>query len=181
MLEAGDVVSISGPRSVLVEQVERVAPEVDDRELLDMPVEAVDVFVRSSEHGGKTLRELAEQPFARGIYLRKITRNLVEIPVLPETEILRGDILRIGGSSRHVEAAVAALGHADRPVEETDLAVVGAGIADRRSGRRAQPTAGAASRSACRPRAARCSPACCSAICARFIRPSATSPGRRSG
>ena len=54
---------------------------------------------------------------------------MVEIPILPETEILRGDMLRIGGSVRHVTAAVAALGHADRPVEATDLAAVGAGIA----------------------------------------------------
>jgi putative transport protein len=53
---------------------------------------------------------------------------MVEIPILPETEILRGDILTIGGSTRHVDTAVAALGHADRPVESTDIAVVGAGI-----------------------------------------------------
>jgi putative transport protein len=129
VLEAGDVVSISGPRAVLVEQVERVAPEVEDRELLEMPVEVVDVFVRSKAHSGKTLRELADESFARGIYLGRITRAQVEIPVLPGTEILRGDVLRIGGSVRHVNAAVAELGHADRPVEATDLATVGAGIA----------------------------------------------------
>ena len=88
----------------------------------------VDVFVRSKAVSGRTLRELADEPYTRGIYLRKITRNMIEIPVLPETEILRGDILTIGGSTRHVDAAVAAIGHADRPVESTDLAVVGAGI-----------------------------------------------------
>ncbi len=53
---------------------------------------------------------------------------MVEIPILPETEILRGDVLTIGGSTRHVDAAVAAIGHADRPVESTDLAVVSVGI-----------------------------------------------------
>ena len=37
----------------------------------------------------------------------KITRNMVEMPMLPETEILRGDILTVGGSTRHVDAAVA--------------------------------------------------------------------------
>jgi putative transport protein len=129
VLEPGDVASISGPRAILVEKVEPAAPEVDDRELLDMPVEKVDLFVRSRAHAGKTLREIAEEPFARGIYLGRITRNLIEIPILPETQILRGDILQIGGSRRHVEAAVAALGHADRPVEETDLAFVGIGVA----------------------------------------------------
>jgi putative transport protein len=128
VLEDGDVVSISGPRPLLVEKVDAVVPEVDDRELLDMPVTAVDVFVRNKEVNGRTLREIADLPFSRGIYLRKITRSLVEIPVLPETEVLRGDILTIGGSTGHVDAAVAALGHADRPVESTDLAVVAAGI-----------------------------------------------------
>ena len=128
VLQDGDVVSISGPRDALVEKVEAVVPEVDDRGLLDMPATMVDVFVRSKAVNGKTLRQLADEPHTRGIYLRKITRNLVEIPILPETEILRGDILTIVGSSRHVDTAAKALGHADRPVESTDLAVVSAGI-----------------------------------------------------
>jgi putative transport protein len=93
-----------------------------------MPATMVDVFVRSKDVNGKTLRQLADAPLTRGIYLRKITRNLVEIPILPETELLRGDILTIVGSTRHVETATKALGHADRPVESTDLAVVAAGI-----------------------------------------------------
>jgi putative transport protein len=128
VLEPGDVVSISGPRTALVEQVESVVPEVDDKGLLDMPVTSVDVFVRSKAVNGLTLREIADLPETRGIYLRKITRSMVEIPILPETEILRGDILTIAGSTRHVDQAVALLGHADRPVESTDLAVVSAGI-----------------------------------------------------
>jgi putative transport protein len=127
-LEPGDVVAISGPRGMLVEKVETVVPEVDDHRLLDMPVTLVDVFVRSKAVSGHTIRELADEPFTRGIYLRKITRNMIEIPVLPETEVLRGDILTIAGSTRHVNTAVAAMGHADRPTESTDLAVVGAGI-----------------------------------------------------
>jgi len=128
VLQPGDVVSISGPRQALVEKVEAVVPEVDDRELLDMPATLVDVFVRSKDVNGKTLRQLADEPLTRGIYLRKITRNLIEIPILPETEVLRGDILTIAGSTRHVDAAVRSIGHADRPVESTDLAVVAAGI-----------------------------------------------------
>ncbi len=128
VLRDGDVAAISGPRAALVEKVEAVVPEADDRELLDVPVTLVDVFVRSKDVNGKTLREIADLPLARGIYLRKITRNMIEIPVFPETEILRGDILTIAGSTRHVDTAVAALGHADRPVETTDLAVVSGGI-----------------------------------------------------
>jgi putative transport protein len=128
VLEPGDVVSISGPRALLVEKVEAVVPEVDDKGLLDMPATMVDVFVRSKAVNGRTLRELADWPAMRGIYLRKITRSMVEMPILPETEILRGDILTIVGSVSHVNTATTALGVADRPVESTDLSVVAAGI-----------------------------------------------------
>jgi putative transport protein len=128
VLQAGDIVVMSGPRAVLVDQVETTMTEVDDRALLDIPVEQVDVFVRNKAISGKTLRELADDPAARGIYLRKIMRNLVEIPILPETEILRGDVLTVQGSRAHVEAMTKTVGHADRPAETTDLKVVAAGI-----------------------------------------------------
>ena len=128
ILQDGDIVAFSGRRAVLVEKLEPVLQEVEDRELLDAPAEVLDVFVISKTASGLTLRELAEMPHARGIYLRKIMRSLVEIPILPETEVLRGDVLTIAGSQRHVEAAVKALGYADRPVEATDIAFLGAGI-----------------------------------------------------
>ena len=104
------------------------APEVDDRELLDIPVEQVDILVQRKSANDRTIRELAEMPWARGIYLRKIMRNLVEIPILPEVKILRGDILTIVGSTRHTAEAASGLGYAIRPVEATDLAVVCAAI-----------------------------------------------------
>ncbi len=77
---------------------------------------------------GKTLRELADEPFARGVYLKKITRQMVELPILPESEILRGDILTLGGAVNHVNAAVDALGVPDHPLDSTDLMTVAGGI-----------------------------------------------------
>jgi putative transport protein len=128
VLQAGDVAVISGPRDFLVEQLDTKLAEVTDRELLDLSVEKVDVLVRNKAYSNKTISELAAAPFAQGIFLRKIVRNLVEIPVYPNIEILRGDILTIVGSTRRTAEAVAALGYADRPTEATDLAVVAAGI-----------------------------------------------------
>jgi putative transport protein len=128
ILLAGDTVVISGPRDALVDKLDPTLAEVTDRELLDLSVEKVDVFVRNKAYNGKTIAELAEAPFAQGIFLRKIVRNLVEIPIYPNVEILRGDILTIVGSTRRTAEAVEALGYADRPTEVTDLAVVAAGI-----------------------------------------------------
>jgi putative transport protein len=101
---------------------------VHDVELLNLPATVVDVFVTNAAFSGKTLRELAEEPFARGVYLRKITRQGLEMPILPESEVFRGDILTLAGGVRHVNAAVEALGVADRPLESTDLMTVAGGI-----------------------------------------------------
>ena len=128
VLLAGDVAVISGPRDFLVENLDTKLAEVADRELLDLAVEKVDVLVRNKTYSGKTISEIGDAPFAQGIFLRKIVRNLVEIPIYPNVEILRGDILTLVGSTRRTAQAVAALGYADRPTEATDLAVVAAGI-----------------------------------------------------
>ena len=128
VISQGDVIAVSGPRQTLVGEIEAYAPEVHDAELLNLPATVVDVFVTSRAFSGRTLRELAEEPFARGIYLRKLTRQMVELPILPESEVLRGDILTLAGSVRHVNAAVAALGVADRTVESTDLMTAAGGI-----------------------------------------------------
>jgi putative transport protein len=128
VLQAGDVAAISGAREVLIEQVNTKLEEVRAPILLDFPAESVDVFVTNKAINGKTLGELAEAEVARGVYLRKIMRSQVEIPILPGTELLRGDIVTITGSRKHVEAVIKELGYADRPVESTDIAFLGAGI-----------------------------------------------------
>jgi len=128
VLRAGDVAVVSGRREVLVERVDPVLEEINDRELLDFSAEKVDVFVRNKAYNGKTLREIAESSAGRGIFLRKIVRNQIEIPIFPNVELLRGDIITIVGSTRNTARAVAALGYADRPVDATALARVTAGI-----------------------------------------------------
>jgi putative transport protein len=128
VLQAGDVVAMSGRREFLVGDVASLLPEVQDPRLLDLQAEVVDVLVTNKSISGKTIQELSEMPFARGVYLGKITRSMVELPILPGTEVQRGDILTIGGSKRHVEDAIKELGYPDRPVEMTDIAFLGFGI-----------------------------------------------------
>jgi putative transport protein len=132
VLQPGDIAAFSGRRKALVDEVEKLIPEVEDPELLDTPILTLDVFVSSKILSGHTLAELqqkfANKPFARGIYLKRIVRNMIDVPVLPGTEILRGDIVTLVGSQHHLDAAVKEIGYADRPVEATDIAFVGTGI-----------------------------------------------------
>src|SRR5262245_18243120 len=104
--------------------------EVDDPELLNVPVEGVDVYVTSKDVDGKTLTELADRPAARGVFLRKITRGAVatSIPILPNTKIFRGDIVTVVGRTQDTTAAARMLGVLDRPTDIADVAFIGAGI-----------------------------------------------------
>ncbi len=131
VIQAGDVVAIAGPREVLVELIGPRAAEVDDRELLAVPVEGVDILVTSKKADGETLENLAKWPESRGVFLRKITRGATatDIPILPSTQINRGDILTLVGRTQDTSAATKALGYADRPTDVTDVAFVGGAIA----------------------------------------------------
>ncbi len=105
VLKAGDVVAVSGRPEMLVALQDRVR-EVSDAELLDIPVEAVDLVVTNKKVDGRTLIDLAKEDFVRGVYLEKITRGAtsIDVPILAQTVINRADILRIVGRKTHVRA-----------------------------------------------------------------------------
>ena len=142
VLREGDVVALAGAREVLVNALGRakaaaagaaaVEPpkEVDDPELLHMPIEGIDIYVTNKEVDGKTLAELAQLPAARGVFLRKITRGAVatSIPILPNTKVYRGDILDVVGRTEDTAAVTKLLGVPDRPSDVADVAFIGASI-----------------------------------------------------
>jgi putative transport protein len=145
----GDVVAVAGTREALTRIIgeraklaavsgsgdtftpSEVAIELDDPELLNVPIEGVDVYVTNKEVDGKTLAEVAQSPGARGVFLKKITRGAVatSIPVLPSTKIFRGDILTLAGRTQDTNAAIKMLGVPDRATDVADVAFIGAGIA----------------------------------------------------
>ncbi|HEX4914277.1 MAG TPA: aspartate-alanine antiporter [Vicinamibacterales bacterium] len=127
VIQEGDVVAVAGAREVLVKLLGEGATEVDDRELLAVPVEGVDVLVSNKAVDGKTLAELAQMPAARGVFLRKITRGATatDIPILASTTINRGDLLTIVGRTQDTNKAIQLLGVADRVTDVTDMAFVG--------------------------------------------------------
>jgi putative transport protein len=129
--ERAKMVAVSGSRETLASVATGVAIEVEDPELLSVPVEGVDVYVTNKEVDGKTLAELAQLPAARGAFLRKITRGAVatSIPILPNTKIFRGDILTVVGRTQDTNNVVKVLGVPDRATDVADVAFIGAGIA----------------------------------------------------
>ena len=127
VLQEGDIVAVAGPREVLVDLIGAGAQEVEDPELLAVPVAGVDVLVTSKAVDGKTLRELAQTPFARGVFLRKITRGATatDIPILANTKLERGDILTLVGRTQDIANATKEIGVADRATDVADVAFIG--------------------------------------------------------
>ncbi|KIG03461.1 aspartate-alanine antiporter [Caballeronia concitans] len=130
VLQAGDIVAVVGRREQLVDVLGSAAKEVDDAELLSVPVEGVDIYLTNKRIEGKTLAELAQTPGARGVFIRKIKRGITEtpIPVLPSTKLYRGDTVTIVGRTQDTTAVANAVGVIDRPSDAADMAFVGLAI-----------------------------------------------------
>jgi putative transport protein len=128
IIRPGDVVAVMTRSELLMARGTEIGPEVDDTELLDFPVEALDVVITSKAVAGKTLRELAALESARGVFLRKLVRLGQPMPFTPDTRIDRGDVLSLLGAKPDVERAAKELGYADRPTIATDMIFVGLGI-----------------------------------------------------
>ena len=136
IIQQDDVVVVATRQEVLIERGSKIGPEVDDKMLLDFPAEVLDVVVTNKTLAGQTLAELAGHEFARGVFLRQITRAGRELPITPGTKVDRGDVLKLVGAKLHVERAAEEIGYADRPTNLTDMVFVGIGDRARRAGRR---------------------------------------------
>ncbi|MEJ2235315.1 MAG: aspartate-alanine antiporter [Syntrophobacterales bacterium] len=126
ILQAGDVVAVSGPTEALI-ALEENNKEIADKELLDLPVESVDLVITHKDVDGEKLIDLAKEDFARGVHLTKITRGAtsVDVPILAQTTVYRGDILKVSGTRTHIARIEKAIGYADRPSDMTDMVWVG--------------------------------------------------------
>jgi len=128
VVQQGDSIAILARKEAHLAGADNVGPEVDDRELIDVPIEVLDVMVTNRSVTGKTLPELARLEYANGVFLSKLTRAGQEIPVATITTIDRGDLLRLVGTKPKVDRAAQDLGYPDRPTTSTDMVFVGTGI-----------------------------------------------------
>lgn len=128
IVREGDTVAVFARSELLMSRGEEVGEEVNDKELLDFPIEFLDVVITNKAIVGKSLRELAAMEFARGVFLKKLTRTGEPMPFAPETRVERGDVVTVVGAERDVERAAKELGYFDRTTVMTDMIFVGLGI-----------------------------------------------------
>ena len=124
----GDVLAIGGRREVLVGYIGERAGEIDDRELLDIPTAAHEVFVSRGDWTGKPLEEIASLDEARAVFLRRIMRRGQQIPIGTRTQLERGDVVLLTGPESCVLRAATHLGEVVQPTDATDFVAVGTAI-----------------------------------------------------
>jgi putative transport protein len=127
VLNHGDVLVISGNREELLKVEAMIGSHVVDPEAMDMPFDTVPVIVTQKFAIGKTIGELREAvpSRAKGIHLRKITRQGQKLPRLMNTRVERGDILELVGRPEDLKRAAAILGFAETPTEKSDIIFIG--------------------------------------------------------
>ena len=128
VLMAGDVIGMAGRHEILIDHADKFGVEVPDHDLVQGSIDAVDVVVTQKKIDGMSLVELGNEPFARGVFLRGISRSGIALPVMPATIVERGDVLSIVGAPEATKLAIDAIGLADRVTDVTDMAFVGLGI-----------------------------------------------------
>jgi putative transport protein len=127
-LAAGDVLALSAPRQIIVEWIGPRADEVEDRELLDVPLLSADIFLMDPKLAGMTLEDASRENWTRGLYLRSLSRGGQEIPVAAGVTLERGDLLRIVGPETAVQNAAKNSGVIVAPSTSIDFIVMGLAI-----------------------------------------------------
>ncbi len=124
-----DEIVVSGRRAALAAFERDAGAELDDPELLAIPLKTAVVVVTNKNAHGKTLAALAaDRNLARGVYLQSVQRGEVMLPARPWTVVERGDILQIIGAPDDVERAGRHIGFVEKDLAKTDLAFLAGGI-----------------------------------------------------
>lgn len=127
-ISVGDEIVLSGRREFIIGDESWIGPEVLDTELVDFMAEDLDITVASKKVDGMTIDDLRRQKFMCGVSIKSISRGGVNVPVLAQVKIARGDVLSAVGLEREVNEAARQIGYPDRRTTKTDLVFVGLGI-----------------------------------------------------
>lgn len=128
VIRKGDEIVLSGRRKFVIQDESWIGSEIADGDLLNFPVEKVDVLLTKKGIKNMTVDQLRSQKFMYGIMIAGIKRGNVNIPVFAQTQLHPGDTISLTGLAKEINQAAPLLGHVDKASNQTDLIFVGLGI-----------------------------------------------------
>jgi len=128
VLEAGDVAAIMGFIDNL-EKAQQVVggPVVYGEDLGAFPLETRQVVITNSQIAGLALREIGMVQKYHCL-VEQLTRTGQVLPLSADLKLERGDLLVVTGIKDQLDGVIKLLGHAERPIHETDLLTFAFGI-----------------------------------------------------
>lgn len=127
-LNRGDHIVLSARRSAFPGIERDLGPEVDDTELLSVPMRTAGVVVTSRDVHGLTLGALAHDSRFRGVYLESLHRGAATMPRAAWVRLERGDVLHLIGEPAAVERAGHYIGFVEPDVSKTDMTFLAGGV-----------------------------------------------------
>jgi len=124
-LKAGDVVGIAGRLEAVIAAGKLLGREVENREALSYSAKAIAVVITNKRFVRRTLdavRSLLGEADLQGVYLLQLKRQGLALPLLPGTEVRRGDVAELVGRPQQVERVAEMIGSAVVDSGKTDLA-----------------------------------------------------------
>ncbi|WP_085604392.1 MULTISPECIES: aspartate-alanine antiporter [unclassified Pseudomonas] len=126
VLMEGDIVGVYALREAVGTLSHWIGPEIDHPPSLSFPTREADIVLTSKEFAGKTLHEIRAQlknTQRLGCFLNTISRQGYELPLLPNTVLRRGDVIRVTGRTASVEALAQRLGRIRKQGYKSDIAM----------------------------------------------------------
>lgn len=131
VLQADDIAGVYALREAVGQLASWIGPEVDHAEALSFPTRTADIVLTSSELAGKTLQVIKSRLIGTerlGCFIGTITRQGLELPLLPNTVLRRGDVINLTGRTASIEALAEQLGRIRESSYKSDIAVHSLGM-----------------------------------------------------
>ncbi|WP_218005663.1 aspartate-alanine antiporter [Actinomadura hibisca] len=130
-LAAGDLVALYGPREALAGADARIGPEVGDTSGLDRDLDVADVQLAKGPFAGRTLGQVRREVSPsdrRGVFLTRVSRSEQDLPLQPDTTLHAGDVVRLTGDAKAVDAAARKVGFRLDTGVKADIVYISLGV-----------------------------------------------------
>src|SRR4051812_5625003 len=127
-VQSGDVVALAGTRGDMSANMGVIGPEVDDRQVLNIPLAQAEVLLTNKDAVGRTLGSFSRGELSGQVQVTRIERAGVPIPVGNGTELQRMDVLFVAGIQDAVTKVGSLLGRFASPSTATDLLTLSVGM-----------------------------------------------------
>ncbi|MBM5460862.1 aspartate-alanine antiporter [Pseudomonas sp. P66] len=130
-LQLGDIVGIYALREDVGYLSGWLGAELDHPEALSFPTRTAEIVLTNRSLAGKTVHEIKSRLSGSermGCFINSITRQNLDLPLLPNTVLHKGDVISLTGRTASVVALAEQLGRIRERSYKTDIAVHGLGM-----------------------------------------------------